>query len=218
MTELSSPRATENRVAMFSLVALLAIGGMVGRLSFDVPHTIRPLRAMPLVPALPDDPNVVHEVQIRFDQGVALLHAKRYEFAETALSRVVELAPRLPDGYVNLGFSVLGQQRYEEAGEYFNAAINLKPDQANAYWGLALCLEGLKDYEGALGAMRTYIHLSRTPNDPFVPKARAALWEWEAQLGRIPGVSTSEDGQPGKLQMETPSWSEGHHPSPNPAQ
>jgi Flp pilus assembly protein TadD len=215
MTQLASRRATENRLALFSLLAVLAIGGTVGSLSYDVPHAVRPLRGIPLQSTLPDDPEIMHEVQIRFDQGVALLHAKRYEFAETALSRVVELAPRVPEGYVNLGFAVLLQQRYEEAGELFNTAVNLRPDQANAYWGLALALEGLQDYEGALGAMRSYIHLSRTPDDPYLPKARAALWEWEAQLGRIPGVGAAAEGAPGTQQMQTPRWSEGH-PAPSP--
>jgi tetratricopeptide (TPR) repeat protein len=213
MTQLASRHATENRVALFSLLAVLAIGGTVGSLTYDVPHAVQPLRAIPLQPTLPDDPDILHEVQIRFDQGVALLHAKRYEFAETALTRVVELAPRLPEGYVNLGFAILGQQRYEEAGEMFNTAVNLRPEQANAYWGLALALEGLQDYEGALGAMRSYIHLSTVPNDPFLPKARSALWEWEAQLGRIPGAGAAPEGETGSQQMQTPRWSEGH-PSP----
>lgn len=210
----SSP--TENRLVLFSLIAVLAIGGTVGTLSYDVPHTVRPLRAIPLQPTLPEDLGIAHEVQIRFDQGVALLHAKQYEYAETALSRVVELAPRLPEGYVNLGFAVLGQNRFEEAGELFNTAINLRPQQANAYWGLALALEGLNDYEGALGAMRSYIHLSTVPNDPFLTKARSALWEWEAQLGRIPGAGPAAEAAPAQPQMQTPRGLEGHPPLPSP--
>jgi hypothetical protein len=39
-------------------------------------------------------------------------------------------------------------------------------------------LEGLCDIAGATGAMRTYIHLAPA-DDPFLVKARAALWEWE---------------------------------------
>lgn len=216
MTFQATTSATENRLVLFSLIAVLAISGTVGTLSYDVPHIVRPLRAIPLQPTLPENPEIVHEVQIRFDQGVALLHAKQYEYAETALSRVVELAPRLPEGYVNLGFAVLGQQRFEEAGELFNAAINLRPEQANAYWGLALALEGLDDYEGALGAMRSYIHLSVVPNDPFLPKARSALWEWEAQLGRIPGAGPAAEAVPTPSQKQTSRGLEGHPPLPAP--
>ena len=36
---------------------------------------------------------------------------------------------------------------------------------------------------GAVGAMRTYVHLTK-PNDPYLRKAQAALWEWEAALAR----------------------------------
>ncbi len=213
MTLPPTSTAAENRLVLFSLLAVLAIGGVVARLSYDAPRTVQSLRTIPLQPSLPDDPAIAHEVQVRFDQGVALLHAKQFEYAETALSRVVELAPNLPEGFVNLGFAILEQKRYEEAGELFNTAINLRPEQANAYWGLALALEGLKDLEGALGAMRSYIHLSTIPNDPFLPKARSALWEWEAQLGRIPGAGATPDGTPNPQSVQTPRWNEGHQPA-----
>jgi hypothetical protein len=46
---------------------------------------------------------------------------------------------------------------------------------------MAVALEGMGDLEGAVGAMRTFVHLSRK-DDPFIPKARAALWEWQERL------------------------------------
>ena len=177
----------ENVTTLLSLIAILVLGGMFITLARDLGPVTQASRAQAPVPVLPDDPNATHEVSIRFDQGVTLLHAKRYEYAATAFQRVIELAPRMPEAHVNLGFAFLGVQQYEDAGNEFNLATQLHPEQANAYWGLALAMEGLKDYEGALGAMRAYIHLSRTSNDPYVPKARAALWEWEEQLGRIKG-------------------------------
>ncbi len=177
----------ENVTTLLSLIAILVLGGMFITLARDLGPVTQASRAPAPVPVLPDDPNATHELSIRFDQGVALLHAKRYEYAATAFQRVIEIAPRMPEAHVNLGFAFLGVQQYEDAGNEFNLATQLHPEQANAYWGLALAMEGLKDYEGALGAMRAYIHLSRTPNDPYVPKARAALWEWEEQLGRIKG-------------------------------
>ena len=183
-----APRSTlENLIALLSIIAVVVMGGMLTTLARDLGPVTQASRATAPVPALPEDPNAIHEVQIRFDQGTSLLHAKRYEYAATAFQRVIELAPRLPEAHVNLGFAFLGVQQYEDAGNEFNLATQLRPEQANAYWGLALAMEGMKDYEGALGAMRAYIHLSGTPNDPYVPKARAALWEWEEQLGRIQG-------------------------------
>jgi tetratricopeptide (TPR) repeat protein len=121
----------------------------------------------------------------RFQQAVAMLHANQYDFAITALHRVIELAPKMPEAYVNMGYALIGKQDYKAAADFFNVAIELKPYQANAYWGLAVSLEQLGELDAALGAMRTYIHLS-PPNDPFLRKARSALWEWESALKRGP--------------------------------
>jgi tetratricopeptide (TPR) repeat protein len=146
----------------------------------------------------------------RFQQAVALLHARQYDYAITALDAVLEMAPRLPEAYVNMGYAFLGLKEYGPARGAFEAAINLKLDQVNAYYGLAVAFEGLGDYEAALGAMRSYIHLS-LPDDPFLAKARAALWEWEAQLGRIEGVEPVPEGmEPEIASSPSPRWSEGH--------
>lgn len=139
----------------------------------------------------PDDAALLKQ---RFEQAVALLHAKQYQYAIMALNQVIELQPKLPEAYVNIGFAYLGLEDWDTALIAFNKATELKPDQANAYYGLALALEGKKDYETALGAMRSYIHLS-TPQDPFLAKARSALWEWEAALGRIPGDQKPAKGE-----------------------
>lgn len=123
------------------------------------------------------------EIDRRFQQAIAMLHAKKYEHAVTALHRVLELEPRLPEAHVNMGFALIGLGRYAAARDFFRNAIDLRPEQANAYYGLALALEKQNDRHGAIGAMRAYIHLT-TRDDPFVRKARAALWEWEAASKR----------------------------------
>ena len=110
----------------------------------------------------------------------ALAHS---EHAATALQRVITLAPRLPEAHVNLGFAWLGLHDAAQAQRAFEAAIDLRTDQANAYYGLAMALEQRGDLPGALGAMRSYLHLSRA-DDGYRTRARAALWEWEARLGR----------------------------------
>ncbi len=216
-----------NLTALLSLVAILVIAGLIAdlRRSADLQFRHSLLHAHASHPGFNElDPSIRHEVEQRFDQGVALLHAKQYEYAITAFSRVIELVPNMPEAYVNLGFALLGQENFEQAGEVFNRATLMRPNQANAYWGLAEALEGMKDYEGALGAMRSYIHLS-TPNDPFVAKARAALWEYEAQLGRIPGVTPVDDKTAGEIKQQQPeqrpTWQQGHnqpasagHPAP----
>lgn len=128
------------------------------------------------------------EVRERFEQAVVMLHAKQYEHALAALHRVIELAPRLPEAHVNLGYAHLGLHQHDEARAAFQQAIDLRPEQANAYYGLALAAEALGDRPVARGAMRSYLHLS--PADaPHRSKARAALWEWEEAGGAAVAAS-----------------------------
>lgn len=122
------------------------------------------------------------EAQQRFEQGVLMLHAKRYEHAITAFHRVLELAPQSPETHANMGFALLGLGRFSAARDFFESATGLNRQQVNAYYGLAVALEGLHDLPGAIGAMRAYLHLS-PDDDPFRRKAEAALWEWRAAAG-----------------------------------
>ena len=122
------------------------------------------------------------ELRQRFDTAVLLLHARQFEPAAAALQRVLELAPRLPEAHVNMGFALLGLQRAAEAQRYFESAATLKADQANAYYGLALSHEAQGDLELALGAMRSYLHLAHAQDEAHLRRARAALWEWETKL------------------------------------
>jgi tetratricopeptide (TPR) repeat protein len=126
------------------------------------------------------------EVKRRFDEGVVMLHARQYEHAMTAFHRVLQLKPALPEAHVNAGFALIGMQRFKEARDFFDAAIDLRKEQTNAYYGLAEALEGLGDLQGALGAMESYVHLAKA-DDPFRPKAEAAIWEWRAALAKRGG-------------------------------
>lgn len=116
----------------------------------------------------------------RFREAVRLLQAREHAQAAAALHRLLQAAPEVPEVQVNLGYAMLGLEKYAAARDTFRAAIHLRPGQANAYYGLAESLEALGDLPGALGAMKTYVHLN-APDDPFVRKAHAAIWEWEAR-------------------------------------
>lgn len=135
------------------------------------------------------------ELRRRFEQAVVMLHAKQYDHAVTALHRVLEIAPRLPEAHANMGYALLGLQKHGAARGFFEAAVELNPRQANAYYGLALASEALADYEMALGAMRAYLHFAPA-QDPFRARARSALWEWEAKLGRHAAVPPSPPRRP----------------------
>ena len=121
------------------------------------------------------------EFDARFNQAVIMLHAKQYEHAAAALHRLLEIAPEVPEVHVNMGYAMLGMEKPAAARDFFEGATALRPGQFNAYYGLAMSLEALGDKRGALGAMRTYVHLA-PPDDPFRRKAEAAIWEWEAAL------------------------------------
>lgn len=135
------------------------------------------------------------EIELRFAQGVVMLHAKEYDHALTAFHRVIELAPQMPEAYVNTGYALLGLQRYAAARDFFDAATSLRTNQINGYYGLALALDGLGDTFGAMQAMETYLH--RAPKgDPYRRKAESAVWEWRAQLeqtksGRGPSAAAA---------------------------
>lgn len=121
------------------------------------------------------------EIDTRFEQGLVMLHARQYEHALTAFHRVLQLAPQMPEAHVNAGFALIGMQRFREAHDFFEGATVLRVQQVNAYYGLAIALEGMKELPGAIGAMETYLHLSKA-DDPHRRKAEAALWEWREAL------------------------------------
>ncbi|HHH36577.1 MAG TPA: tetratricopeptide repeat protein [Gammaproteobacteria bacterium] len=187
-------RLSSSSLSALSLSAVSVIALAVVMLLLDMPLDHAPLQrharkaaTQPLperASPLPDDPRLA-EITVRFRQAVMMLHARRYEEAAVALHRVLALSPRLTDAHVNMGFALLGLKRYREAEAFFRNAIDLDPYQGNAYWGLAEVFEQRGDLPAALGAMRTYIHLA-PPGDPYVRRARAALWEWDSRLSRGP--------------------------------
>ncbi len=130
-----------------------------------------------------------------------LLNHRQYEPAAAAWHKVLALAPRLPEAHVNMGFTMIGLQRYPMARDFFASAIELNSGQTNAYFGLALAQDALGDRPGALGAMRSYVHLARA-DDPFRRRANAAIWEWEteraAQITEI-GNQLAGAPNPGKV-------------------
>ncbi|MCB1906829.1 MAG: tetratricopeptide repeat protein [Rhodocyclaceae bacterium] len=149
------------------------------------------------------------ELEQRFRQGVVMLHARRYDEAAKAFHRVLQLAPRLPEAHVNMGFSLVGLAQWPAAHDFFATAIELNPEQANAYYGLAVALEGLEDLPGAIGAMRTYVHRSG-PEDPFRRKAEAAIWEWRARLEQArPQIEVPANASPARPPTGAPGSSSG---------
>jgi tetratricopeptide (TPR) repeat protein len=155
---------------------------------------VEALAAAPALPALADpaaDPAAhasaarLREIDDRFRQSAAMLHAGRHELAVSALHRVLELAPMLPEAHANMGFALLGLERPEEALAFFVGAADLKPELNNAYYGMALAHEALGDLRLAVETMETYLHLERAESY-LTRRAAAAVWEWRARLDGVP--------------------------------
>ena len=184
-------RDTRSSILAAVLLAALCIGSLI----YALPERARQVE----VPATeasssaphPRPPAYEGELHERFQQAAIMLHAGEHLYALEALERVVELAPRLPEARVNAGFALLGLARPEQAREQFGTAIELRPMQVNAYYGLAVALESLGDLDGALGAMRSYVHLADDA-DPYLRSARAAIWEWESRRSELAGKDERE--------------------------
>lgn len=128
------------------------------------------------------------EVRQRLLEAGKLMDDGRYGEAVKPLARAIELRRNYPAPYVNMGYAQLGLGNLESAHEAFMRAIDLKPNEARAYYGLGIVYDRSGDFAAATGAMRGFLHLT-TESDPFNPavtRARSALWEWEAKLGRGP--------------------------------
>lgn len=175
----AKPRGDRRALALAAALALLAGGGwLLGRLDGG---TASPAADPRREPARHAQQARDAETRRRFDEAVLMLHARQYEHAATALHRVLELAPQLPEAHVNMGFAMLGLGRTRASRDFFEAATALRADQANAYYGLALAWEAEGDLAMARGAMRSYLHLARDAGPAHQRKARAALWEWESR-------------------------------------
>ncbi len=116
-----------------------------------------------------------------FQAAVSLLQHGRYKDAVAVLQLARKMRPHVPAVFVNLGFAYLSMGQAERAVSLFQKALEIRKEQLNAYYGLAASLADTGDLEGALGAMRTYVHLT-AKDDPFLMKAKSATWEWEAKL------------------------------------
>ncbi|MBF0140440.1 MAG: tetratricopeptide repeat protein [Magnetococcales bacterium] len=130
-------------------------------------------------------------LQQRFLEGALLLQAKRYNEAMAVFHGILQEYPRMPEARVNLGYALLGVGKIRASLDAFQEALLLNPYQTNAYYGLAIALESEGNLEMALGAMRSFIHMS-PDTDPWLPRARSAVWEWESELKKLQDQSYND--------------------------
>ncbi len=128
-----------------------------------------------------------------FATGIHLLQVGLPREAAGAFQSASRLRPDVVEAQINLGFAYLATQDPAKAEAAFRIALDRKPGQINGYYGWAQSLEALGDLPAALGAMRTFVHLSRE-DDPYRTRALAAIWEWQSALER-PQVEAPAEAQ-----------------------
>jgi len=183
-------------------ISLAAVLG--GSLVYLMPERARelPASSVTIPHAESSMPAYAGELHERFQQAAVMLHAGQPQHALAALERVIALAPNLPEARVNAGFALYELSDLGGARAQFHKAIDLRPGQANAYYGLAMALEAMGDLDGALGAMRTYVHLA-DPQDAHVRKAQSAIWEWQSRREQRLAARGDDTGERGARQPET---------------
>jgi len=158
------------------LLAAIVISGWLLNTWMTKPHTL------PLSEKTTERP-ANWELDRLFTRAVQHMQSGEHEQALTLWHRLLLINPAIPEVKANMGFSLYEMGRFSAAQDSFISAMEQNAFQANAYYGLAITSEKMGDLVGALGAMRSYIHLAgNSENQRFVRRARSALWEWESQL------------------------------------
>jgi len=158
-----------------------------------------PAQSLP-TPAPQGEPTGFHAA---FEAGIAHLRQGDAHSAAQAFETARRANPHAPEVYVNLGFAYLELNQPAASRAVFEQANTIAPGQVNAYFGLAEALDALGDVEGAMGAMRTYLHLA-PGDDPFRRRAMSALWEWESRRDTALAAASGA-AEPDLTPAETPS-------------
>jgi Tfp pilus assembly protein PilF len=125
-------------------------------------------------------PDETPELDRKFQAAIQQMREQDYQSAFLSWHEIIRIQPALVEAHVNLAYTAFALEDFEASKAIFQVALDLNPQQLNAYYGLAMVYEQMGEMELALGAMRTYSHLTPTA-DPFKRKADAAIWEWSAE-------------------------------------
>ncbi|MFN3076811.1 MAG: tetratricopeptide repeat protein [Alphaproteobacteria bacterium] len=177
-----------------ALVVVVGLGGAV--IAWLPPLPIYKSQPSPPVPASPPTEEDLAFTRA-FTEGVKLLKAGHAPEALELFAAAARRRPHAPALWVNIGFARLANKETEAAVMAFQKAINIDAKRVNGYYGLAMALEAQEDIQGALGAMRTYLHLAPQGTD-FYRRASSAVWEWEERLkgGKEKGAEESPKESP----------------------
>jgi tetratricopeptide (TPR) repeat protein len=91
--------------------------------------------------------------------------------AETALRRLLQIAPDSVNAHWQLGIALICQQRYREAVPILQRAVELKPDFGEAHFNLGFALARSGDGRAAIPYFRNAIRYNPEMIDPYITLA-----------------------------------------------
>jgi Flp pilus assembly protein TadD len=100
------------------------------------------------------------------DYGIGLLLQGDLKAAETAFTKVTEIDPKNPDGWVNIGRVRVQEGNLEGARTVLDTALKLSPSLARANYFYARVLRQQGDYDGATSRLQSV--LVQYPQDRVV--------------------------------------------------
>ena len=163
------------KVSLLLLIAIISFGWLLNEWMTKPQAITVPLNSI--------ESSKNNQLDRTFTTAVRHMQQGEYEQAVNLWHQILLNNAAIPEVKVNMGFSLFELGRYETARDFFISAMQQNAFQANAYYGLAITSEKMGDLEGAMGAMKSYIHLAQNKEDqPFIRKAKSAVWEWESQL------------------------------------
>jgi len=156
-------------------------------------ESLQPAQLMPSESEVRENAPVGGAIAVPVDTPKALLEKgrkevdqKRFDQALVTLEKAIQLQAQYQEAYTADGYALLGKKLPDNARTTLSGEIDRNPWFADAYFGLGIALEAMGEMEQALGAMRSYLHLTpvKDPYNKTVITARSAIWEMESRLGR----------------------------------
>jgi len=135
--------------------------------------------------------------------GLSLTERRRYNEAEVALTRAVELDPRNPNAQHNMGVLLQSTRRPQDAVSFYQRAIQLLPGHVPSYMNLGQAYLDLRDYPAALEAFQTASQLKPDHLGAHRMVIRAALLSRRLDVARrhLEVALQLAPQDPGLLQM-----------------
>jgi tetratricopeptide (TPR) repeat protein len=133
-----------------------------------------------------------------YDEGQALLGAKKFREAADKFEAVVAANPAFAQAWYSLAVARRHMNECTGAISAYRRYSTLEPDKSEPYFGLGLCLRETGDKAGAIEALKHYVAIEKAPaSKVWVEKARQILTELGAATAAAPAPAPAPaEGKP----------------------